>query len=207
MPKLPINYQNTLIYKIVCKDLNIIDLYVGHTTDFIKRKNKHKSCCNKNTELKIYLIINANGGWSNWDMIEVEKYPCNDNNEARARERYWFESLNANLNSFYPIRNHTEYYNDNIDKLKEQRKKYDEENKEKIKVYKKIYNDHYYQQKKEILKVNQKNYYNLNKDQISQIGKLTKYDCECGSCLRTSDKARHFQSKKHQDYLINSLKT
>ena len=38
MPKKEINYQNTIIYKIRCKDLNIKDVYVGHTTNFIQRK-------------------------------------------------------------------------------------------------------------------------------------------------------------------------
>ena len=46
MPKKEIDYQNTIIYKIVCNDLNVKDVYVGHTTDFTKRKSHHKSSCN-----------------------------------------------------------------------------------------------------------------------------------------------------------------
>ena len=38
MPKDIINYSSTIIYKIVCKDLNVKDIYIGHTTNFIKRK-------------------------------------------------------------------------------------------------------------------------------------------------------------------------
>ena len=45
MPKTKINYENAIIYKIVCNDLNIKDLYVGHTTDFIRRKYDHKKRC------------------------------------------------------------------------------------------------------------------------------------------------------------------
>ena len=41
-------------------------------------------------------MIRENEGWNNWSMIEIEKYPCNDKNEACARERYWYELLNAN---------------------------------------------------------------------------------------------------------------
>ena len=37
--KLP-DYSNTIIY---CKDENIKDVYVGHTTDFIGRKYSHKN--------------------------------------------------------------------------------------------------------------------------------------------------------------------
>jgi predicted GIY-YIG superfamily endonuclease len=61
MPRTPINYQNTVIYKIVCNDLNIKDLYVGHTTDFTKRKCCHKTRCGningKHYNYKVYDYI------------------------------------------------------------------------------------------------------------------------------------------------------
>jgi len=40
--------------------------------------------------------------YMNWSMIEIEKYPCKDNNEARKREREWFEEFNSTLNSYRP---------------------------------------------------------------------------------------------------------
>ena len=42
MPKNNINYSNTIIYKIVCNDLNVKELYIGSTTDFYNRKSNHK---------------------------------------------------------------------------------------------------------------------------------------------------------------------
>ena len=39
----------------------------------------------------------------------IEKYPCNDLNEARARERYWYEILTPNLNMCNPCRSQKEY--------------------------------------------------------------------------------------------------
>ena len=42
MPRLAVDYLNTIIYKIVCKDLSISDVYVGQTTNFTKRKSQHK---------------------------------------------------------------------------------------------------------------------------------------------------------------------
>ena len=122
MPKQEINYNNTIIYKIVCKDLNIQDLYIGHTTNFIKRKNAHRKCSTydtKKNKMKIYETIKLNGGWDNWDMIEIEKYPCNDGNEARARERDHYENQNTTLNMRNPSRNPKEYYQDNKDILDE----------------------------------------------------------------------------------------
>ena len=106
MPKNNINYSNTIIYKIVCNDLNIKDLYVGSTTDYYNRKSNHKCSCNlengKNYNLNIYKLIRATGGWDNWSMVEIEKFPCKDSMEARSRERYWCEQLNSTLNSNKP---------------------------------------------------------------------------------------------------------
>ena len=102
MPRQVVNYSKCVIYKIVCNDLNIKDVYVGNSTDFTKRKSRHKhSCYNSNCKeynYKVYQFIRDNGGWTNWSMIEIEKYPCNDGNEARSRERYWAEQFNATLN-------------------------------------------------------------------------------------------------------------
>jgi hypothetical protein len=95
-----VDYSKVIIYKIVCKDLNVTECYVGHTTNFRVRKTLHKYNCNNSTKtshFKVYEMIRANCGWNNWEMIEIEKYPCNDFNEARARERYWYEILNSKL--------------------------------------------------------------------------------------------------------------
>ena len=112
MPKKPIDFSKTRMYKIVCKDLKVKDTYVGHTTGFSDRTKNHKSDCNNpnshNYHLKVYKTIRDNGGWENWDMIEIEKYPCKDSQEAAARERYWYEFLNANLNNNVPNRTDNE---------------------------------------------------------------------------------------------------
>ncbi len=112
MPRKEINFNNTVIYKIVCNDLHIKDSYVGHTTAFNKRKNchKHNAICDDSVQgrLLIYRVIRNHGGWENWSMIEIEKYPCNDNNEATSRERYWFELLNSTLNTQVPSRSGNE---------------------------------------------------------------------------------------------------
>ena len=116
MPRLEIKYEDTIMYKIVCNDLNIKDLYVGQTTNFTVRKGAHKRTCRnekgKCYNLKVYQFIRANGGWDNFSMVEIEKYSCEDSKEAHARERFWIESLNATLNSYIPARTWTqaEYY-------------------------------------------------------------------------------------------------
>ena len=95
MPKNEIDYSSTIIYKITCKNQSIYDVYVGHTTSFIKRKYHHKMCCNNlNNKLNIYKIIRENGGWDNWEMIEIAHYNCKNSEEARIKEQEHYEKLN-----------------------------------------------------------------------------------------------------------------
>jgi GIY-YIG catalytic domain len=107
MPKVVIDYSNTIIYKITCKDPNIKDVYVGHTTNFVQRKHAHKnSCSNENSSnynCKLYQAIRNNGGWNNWNMEIVNFFNCNDHYEARKKEQEYFELLNATLNSIEPM--------------------------------------------------------------------------------------------------------
>lgn len=127
MPRLPINYQNTIIYKIVCRDLAITNCYVGHTTDFTNRKRSHKCACNTNSRY-VYQFIRENGDWDNWDMIMIEQYPCKDIYEASARERYWIEQLNANLNQRVPytglslVEAHKQWRTENADIIRKKKK-------------------------------------------------------------------------------------
>jgi len=164
MPRIPTDYSKTIIYKLVCKDLIITDLYVGHTTNFIERKWCHKSRSKYDNSL-IYKTINDNGGWDNWEMVEIEKYPCKDGNEARTRERFWYEEINAKLNSIKPItsleeknillKNYKkEYYETNKEVIKEQHKEYREQHKDTNKEYQKQYRE----QNKEAIKEYMKQY-------------------------------------------------
>ena len=97
MPRKPIDYFETIMYKIVCNDLSILDCYVGSTTDFTRRKAEHKNLT-KTSERKIYTFIRENGGWNNWSMVQIEEYPCMNSNQKNKRIRYWFEELRASLN-------------------------------------------------------------------------------------------------------------
>jgi hypothetical protein len=111
MPKKNVDYSNTIIYKIFCKDEIITDVYVGHTTNFIQRKYAHKITCNNlNNDLKIYNVIRSNGGWDNWDMVEIAKYCCKDVTEARIKEQNHYDILKASLNSCPPYVDIKKYF-------------------------------------------------------------------------------------------------
>ena len=103
MPKIEIDYSNTIIYKILCKDPLITDVYVGHTTNFVQRKYTHKQTCNNVKSpcynLKLYKTIRSNGNWTNWDMTIIQFYNCKNHLEARHKEQEHFVALNATLNS------------------------------------------------------------------------------------------------------------
>ena len=102
MPKVSIDYSKCSIYKIEhIENTNLV--YVGHTTSFNKRKGKHKSNCNneksRQHNYKIYQMIREHGGWDAFRMIEVEKYPCKDKQEAERREYEIIQKLKSGNNT------------------------------------------------------------------------------------------------------------
>jgi hypothetical protein len=107
MPKIEIDYSNTIIYKITCKDTSVNDVYVGHTTNFVQRKHAHKQSCindkSPNHNCKLYEVIRNNGGWNNWKMEIINFFNCQDHYQARQKEHEYFVSLNATLNSIEPM--------------------------------------------------------------------------------------------------------
>lgn len=153
MPRISIDYSKTIIYKICCKDVNITDIYVGHSTDLIRRRQQHKQNCYNETDKEYnvykYQFIRENGGWENWSLIPIEEFPCENVNQARIRERYWIETLKATLNKQIPTRTNKEYYEDNKEHIKEVIKEWYEDNKEYLKEYRKEWYNNNKEHKKE----------------------------------------------------------
>ena len=125
MPKVP-NYQNGLIYKIVCNDYTITNTYVGSSYDFIKRKCNHKLKCNnsncKSYNIYVYQFIRSHGGWDNWAMLKICDFPCNNNIELITEERRHLVLLRADLNKVVPTQTGKEYYEINKDVMLEKKK-------------------------------------------------------------------------------------
>lgn len=94
MPKVAMDYSKTIIYHFVCKNELIKCSYVGSTTNFIKRKNQHKSACNNlENKLQLYQTIRENGNWDNWIMKPLEEFPCENKTQQMIREQYWIDQL------------------------------------------------------------------------------------------------------------------
>ena len=98
MPKNAISYKKTVIYKIQHIELPNL-LYVGHTTDFIKRKNQHKTASrNITNHQKIYGMMRQNGGWDKFEMNIIKEFPCNSRSEAEVEEYKIMNELQATMN-------------------------------------------------------------------------------------------------------------
>lgn len=102
MPKVPMDYSKSVIYKICCRDKSITDVYIGSTTNFVKRKTMHKAVCNneksKSYNRYVYGFIRENGNWDNFEMIQLEECPCHTKRELEFREEQLRTELNATLN-------------------------------------------------------------------------------------------------------------
>jgi hypothetical protein len=111
--------MKAVIYKIYCKDINIVDCYVGQTIRFKRRKTEHRYSAFNHIDLKLYNYINDNGGWNNWimDIIEELVFDCSKEElffegfkeKILDRERFWILHLKATLNTYLPIRYVEEY--------------------------------------------------------------------------------------------------
>ncbi len=208
MPKVPMDYSKCCIYKIEHIDDESL-VYVGHTTNFDKRKTQHKINCyndkQKPYNSKVYQMIRENGDWEMFKMIEVEKYPCNDRREAERRENEVIKEVRASMNTNNSFRTkeelkeyekeyNKEYREANKLKLNEYKKEYKKNNKLKIQEYKK----EYYELHKEKLQEINKDYYEANKLKLN-----AKVKCECGCEIGKPHLKRHQATTKHLDKMKN----
>ena len=182
MPRTPIDYSKTLIYKLVHKDdLENENVYVGSTTDFRTRKNAHKTTCtnpkSKNYKCKVYQQIRENDGWDAWVMVEIEKFPCTDKREADARERYWCEHYKSELNMLVPGRTIQEWRDVHKDEIKKDCKEYYETHKDEIRKYQVVH--------KERIRKYLREYTQMNKEHINTQSR-EKVTCECGKTMNKS---------------------
>ena len=188
------------MYKIVCNDLDVNYAYVGSTNNFAKRMSNHKNNFNDKTKahLKIYQIIKEHGGWNNWTMVQIEKCYCDSTLDARKRERYFYEELNANMNMIRPMCTLEEAKEKSI----ECRKQYRLENQDTIKQYRlenqdtmKQYQSKYRFKNKDKIK----QHYQQNKERIAAHAS-ERIHCEVCNCeIRKSNISTHNKSKKHMN--------
>lgn len=174
----------SVVYKLYCKNPEIMSCYVGSTTMFDTRRTLHKSKCNNsNSEMynaKVYTFIRNNGGMNNWDFDIIEDCGKIELVDLHKREKYWIDELNANLNDDMPYRTEQE-----------------------LKEMKKINDAKHYLKHHDKIREQANLYRNSNKEEISEK-KKEKMTCDCGSTFRREDFARHKRTQKHQNYVNTS---
>lgn len=123
------NYRNSVIYKICCRDPAVKDVYIGSTTNLRSRRAHHSSCA-QNPEREqyvdfVYDFIREHGGWDNWQVVQLEAFPCDTKTELLMKEREWCEKTNSTLNAQVRRRNEDHqptYYERNREEILRKRK-------------------------------------------------------------------------------------
>lgn len=158
---------NYSMYKICPKNKDLNYCYIGHTTNIIDRMKHHKmqatsEVANK-IHFKLYQAIKQNGGWNEWEMIELDKINQKTKLQARIREQELIIEHKANLNTLNAYITEEE----RATTKKAITEKYREENKELIRAQEKKYKEEH----KEIIAEQMKKYREENKEKIREKNK------------------------------------
>lgn len=196
------------IYKLIKKGaINDDMVYIGSTKDIIERWRIHILRCkdekNSKHHLKVYKYIRENGGIDEWEMIiideiEVPLDECEQRDKCEDEYIRRYDAINK-LNGIYNRRTNRQYYEDNLEKLKEINKKWKIENKELIKEQSKAY---YINNREKCNTSNKIRYYNKRENDKEYFIKVNekrteKICCDiCKSIIRKIDLRRHQTSKK-----------
>jgi hypothetical protein len=215
-------YEHGKIYKIISPHTDKI--YVGSTCKkyLSQRLVKHKS------DYKQWLKDNKNNLSSfrllemgDVEIILLESVNCKTKDELHKKEREYIEKFkDIIINKNIPTRTKREWYDINIEKIKEQDKQYQKEHKKEISEKKKQYREkhkeelckyskeyrenhkeeikEYFEKHKEEIKEKHKQYREKHKEKIKQ-----KYDCVCGKQSAIYRKTRHEKSKHHINFISN----
>ena len=126
------DYSKTRIYYIRVGD----EYYYGHTiAPLWQRKSVHKADFARHPERKLYKAMREAGmSADDIELIWVEDYPCDNVEQARARERYYMEQFGT-LNHQTPGRTDQEYRVANRERRLEQKAAYYMANRERIAEY------------------------------------------------------------------------
>jgi hypothetical protein len=185
------DYSKGKIYKIISSECD--DVYYGSTVVTLKRRiQKHLSDYNQylrgqRSYVTSFGIIDK----SNYEIVLVEDYPCENEIELEMREAEYIKN-NECVNKCVPGRTKEEYYQDNREKILDKQKQYYQENNEKILER----NKNYY----ELNKDKKKQYREQNREKISRRSK-EQICCEfCGSIVTKYMIRRHQRSQKCLSY-------
>lgn len=117
------------IYRVICNETN--EVYYGSTIQPIKKRMYQHTRPNKTNCRQ---IINR----GNYRYEVCEEFTCDDKKFLLDRERYWIEN-NDCINKIIPNRTYKEFYQDNRQKILNEKKQHYIKNRQRILDYKKQY--------------------------------------------------------------------
>ena len=98
----PKSIKDYIFYKIFCVDKSVELSYIGSTSNWKQRNRSHKSDCYNQKRpaynYKVYKTIRANGGWSNFKMIEIGNKEQITKRQAEQIEEQYRLELNTEMN-------------------------------------------------------------------------------------------------------------
>ena len=180
--KKPRDYSKGLIYKLVCLDEKIKDVYVGSTINFTNRKSKHKSSCLKGSDKTYkYRFMRENGSWNNWHMEFITFFPCETKRELEAEEGKYVRSEGGTLNKNMPGGYFEIDFNEpKVYKLSEKTRAKQRE---------------YYAKHKEEIRIKQNKHYKDNKEKVRE--RVKKYSAtNRGKEVSRLSSMRYYAKKK-----------
>ena len=209
-------YEKGKIYQIV--DVGFNKCYIGSTTESLSRRMaRHREHYNaylagSKRKFERSMMLFDEFGVDNCRIFLIKNFACNDRQELEREEgREILENLDKCVNKNVVGRTRKEHYYenqerllqekkkhriDNLQKYKEKDKRYAEKNKDKISARRK----EAYQENKE--EINERNKQNYQKNREKYLAyQRQPFHCQCGTTCVLNVKARHFRSKKHQDWL------
>ena len=171
--------------KIYCiKSKNCDSVYVGSTYKTLARRlREHENYYNGRNNGKKYPLCYSQEiiKHGDYEIYELEKYPCSSRRDLRKREGYYQLMMNC-VNKNIAGRTRNEYMKENKEKYREYMKEYYKENKEKHREYMK----EYYKKHKELMTM--------------------RIECECGGHYTKSRQSNHEKTKRHKEWrTINFL--
>ena len=183
-----VNYAYGKIYKITSESTGLV--YYGSTAQYYlsKRLSGHLKSYKRylNGKNKSYMTSFKLLECEDYNIQLVKDFSCANKRQLTTEEAKYIRE-NKCVNKIIPDRTAKEYS-----------KKYKEEHKEHIKE-----RDRQYKEKnKETIKQNKKEWYQANKSKIKEQ-ESKPYECKCGSTIIWGNKAIHFKTKKHCQFINN----
>ena len=159
---MPIDYSNTLIYKLACNDPLILDFFLGYTTmGHSLLCDRFQQRCKKVTWY-VCDFIRKHGGFENWHILRLSCISCSSSLEARTELCKHFDASRPSLYRQLPTRTMKEYAK--TEGCRASQQQYRGEHKEQIQNLQSVI----YQRNKENMRIQRRAYYLANREECIQ---------------------------------------